>query len=370
LFAIQRDDFVRTLFEGLSEEEQARYHLGKTLARIETTGTGVAVTCEDGSVYNGSIVVGADGAHSETRTLMRDLARAAVKGTSPHPFGSNAELVAGADAGSNPENPYKAEYRLLWCSFPRQPSLALGDGWVAHGEGGSLQSLITPTRSNIFIYERIPEEEITVRGHGRRRYTEKEVDDFAKRWGHLPIGPTLRIKDIYPMRFSSGLTNINEGLTPHWSWGGRVVLVGDACHTMTPNQGIGCINGIQDAATLVNGLRALLSSGTNGIREPSAVQLQEVFHQYQDAREDPLKVDFETTATQTRMAAWETWKYWLLDRHILTWMPMFDDVLVSWAGWKHFRKAPVLDFVEGEETMHGRITWVNKIPAPGSMDRR
>jgi 2-polyprenyl-6-methoxyphenol hydroxylase-like FAD-dependent oxidoreductase len=41
---------------------------------MQSTDTGVTVTCSDGSSFDSTTVIGADGVHSNTRRLMRDLA--------------------------------------------------------------------------------------------------------------------------------------------------------------------------------------------------------------------------------------------------------------------------------------------------------
>ena len=62
------------MYNGLPPAARQNVLTDKNLVDIESDCNGVKVTCDDGSVYHGSIVIGADGAHSKTRRLKRELA--------------------------------------------------------------------------------------------------------------------------------------------------------------------------------------------------------------------------------------------------------------------------------------------------------
>jgi 2-polyprenyl-6-methoxyphenol hydroxylase-like FAD-dependent oxidoreductase len=109
-FMFHRAELIQTIHEGLSEENQARIHTNKALENIEETDDGVIVTCADGSTYKGSIVLGADGVHSQTRRLMRELS-----------------LRKSPDAEVNDVVPFQHSYKTMWCTFPRRWEYAPGD---------------------------------------------------------------------------------------------------------------------------------------------------------------------------------------------------------------------------------------------------
>lgn len=69
---IDRAALLRLLWESLPGRE-AGVHEGKDVVSVETHGWGVRVTCADGSVEEGSVVVGCDGVRSAVRRALREL---------------------------------------------------------------------------------------------------------------------------------------------------------------------------------------------------------------------------------------------------------------------------------------------------------
>ncbi|KAK9561540.1 hypothetical protein V6Z98_003710 [Aspergillus fumigatus] len=63
----RRRDLLQVLWESLPAEAQSKTHAQKKVSDIKTTETGVVVSCTDGTSYEGSMVIGADGA-SATHT--------------------------------------------------------------------------------------------------------------------------------------------------------------------------------------------------------------------------------------------------------------------------------------------------------------
>lgn len=69
---IGRAALLGLLWEALPGRE-ARVHAGREVVSVENHAAGVRVTCADGSVEEGSIVVGCDGVHGVLRRAVRDL---------------------------------------------------------------------------------------------------------------------------------------------------------------------------------------------------------------------------------------------------------------------------------------------------------
>jgi 2-polyprenyl-6-methoxyphenol hydroxylase-like FAD-dependent oxidoreductase len=68
LMALLRGDIERVLYEAVRERVMLRY--GLEVRAIDNRADGVSVTLSDGSTESGDLLVGADGIHSHTRTLL------------------------------------------------------------------------------------------------------------------------------------------------------------------------------------------------------------------------------------------------------------------------------------------------------------
>ncbi|KAJ1326515.1 salicylate hydroxylase [Microdochium nivale] len=184
--ALHRAELIRALYEGLSAKSRSKILLGQHITDIQQNhgagddggdggaGGGVRVTCADGTVHTGSIVIGADGVNSFARAAMRRLAladwrqkkkkekkRAADKekksgdgsAASTAPGSSdihdNNEKIDDDDDNDNdnddqdldwdPEDPFPAEYACLWASLPPPPSSS-ADASTAPGASGTSPS--------------------------------------------------------------------------------------------------------------------------------------------------------------------------------------------------------------------------------------
>lgn len=332
-----RAELVECLYESLAEADKARVHVGKRVASVETTtggagagsgagAGGVVVTCEDGSRHEGSIALGADGVHSRLRGIMREAALRA------------GEREADVDA----ERPFPASYRTMWATLPRRWELTPGSHHVTHGEGASLQLLNASRRAWVFVYEKL--EAPTTE---RVRYTEADVEAFAARHGDMKIAAGgLRLRDVIGGRRKAGMANLEEGVLRRWSWGGRMVLAGDACHKYTPNAGQGLNNGIQDVAALANQLhRVLRDEGP----APGDEALAAAFRRYQEVRADVTDAEFNFSASLTRLCAWPNWLYWFVDQWVLPFVPFLVDIQMNYLFGAGTAKGQCLEFLEGEE---------------------
>lgn len=333
-----RAQLVQALYEGLRDEDQARVHTKKKLASIEHTSAGVIVTCADGSKYEGSMVIGADGAHSLTRKIMRE-----------------ASLKASPDAKVNDEVPFSSEYKVMWCSLPRCHEYAPGDHCITHGEVASVQLLNAATRGWIFVYEKLDK-----RSKERVSYTTADIEAFAAKHGDLPVGDRLKLKDVLSRKLSDiGMANLEEGVLEHWS-GCRIVLAGDACHKYTPNAGLGLNDGVQDIVALVNELHRCVESVGLGT-SPSQDELAGVFKRYEGLRKGLAQADFDTSAYATRLCAWPNTVYWLIDQYVMGFIPSLNELMMKYKVSPKISKALCLDFVESEEPFQGKLPWAHSM---------
>ncbi|KAI8956762.1 FAD/NAD(P)-binding domain-containing protein [Daldinia sp. FL1419] len=339
-----RAELIKAIYEGLSDSDQARVLTDKKVIDVTSDDSGVTVRCTDGTRYDASIVVGADGVHSAVRKHMRNIA-----------------LKASPKIQIDPEKPFLAEYRMLWASFPLQGDKHDGPpgiGGSSHCTDHGLQYVLGRNRGWIFIYERLP-----TPTREPTRYTDEDVVALGERWGDVAVGRKLKVKDVFSKRIHAGMTNLEEGVLKRWFWG-RIVLVGDAAHKFTPNPGQGYMNGMQDVLALTNILHGVLKpyrdneSGESGSSGPSTKVLSAAFKRYQDGRLAGAHHGCELSAreirTQTRRTTW----LWFFDTWMMPYFPKWVDSMLLEASFKKsIRNGLVLDFVDAEESLKGRTAW-------------
>ena len=332
--AFHRAELIETMYNGLPATAKERGLTNKKLTDITTTDDGVTVTCTDGSTFDGSIVIGADGVNSKTRQIMREIA---LKESPTRQWDS--------------QKPYTATYQLLYGSFP-SPS-PVGQGYDIQSKGKAIMYFSGSERGWFFLYKKLsrPTSE-------RVNYTEKEVEALAAEFSEFPLTPTVKVKDVWPRMLGTGLTNLDEGIVENWSIG-RIVLVGDACHKMTTHLGLGFNHGIQDVVVLSNSLRKVIRAAPTS-SGPDAATLTARFGEYKAVRMSSvcsLKGDVIKSGLETRMHACHNVWYYLLSRYLSV-PSVLEDLFMRFVMALEFRKGQVLDYVAKGERMRGKISWI------------
>ncbi|KAK5659731.1 hypothetical protein OQA88_942 [Cercophora sp. LCS_1] len=345
---ISRHDLMRILHDSLPPSAQSKLLPSKKVVSVSTSPTGVSVTCADGTIHNGTIIVGADGAHSTVRSQMRLSALSTTSSSIPT---------------TNDEKPFLTTYRSMWIRFPTIPPIVPGDASETHGYNCTLQLFAGEETSVIGIYERMDQPT-----REPARYSEADEQAFITKWGHLPvIAGGCTIGDAYTNRTQAGMVNLEEGVLKHWSYD-RIVLVGDAAHKFTPSTGAGCNNGIVDVVALANELyhafrKVRDETGDEGAF-PQGDEILRAFNEYQAARFEAVKEGMEGASQATGAATWADGTHRFVDRHVLS-RPSLVRFFANRSAEKT-AKSPVFEYVEGEEEMVGRFPWAFPIKNSGA----
>jgi salicylate hydroxylase len=204
------------LVEAVRRSDPSAIHLGASVSRVTETGDGVVVGLADGRTVTGSLLIGADGVHSATRSAV---------------FGQAKVRFTGCTAwrGVVPME-----------RLPRHLARQAGVNWIGPGRhvvtyplrGGKLMNFVGVVERSDWTTE-----SWTMRGT-----REECASDFAG-W-HSDVHALIdNIDDHYRWALLSRTT------MECWT-AKRTVLLGDACHPMLPFMAQGAVMAIEDGMVL------------------------------------------------------------------------------------------------------------------------
>ena len=185
---------------------------------------GVTARFADGREERGTILIGADGIKSVTRS--QQLGQSKLRYSGYHCWRSIAEF--------------------------RDPALPVGSSWLFWGRGARF-GVSYVGAGRVYWYamvnasEDAPDPEV-----GRQQ----RVLDRFRSWAH-PVSAVIEATEPTAI-----LHNVLHDLPPFERWGeGRVTLLGDAAHPTTPNMGQGACQAIEDSVALGKCLAGARANG-------------------------------------------------------------------------------------------------------------
>jgi 6-hydroxynicotinate 3-monooxygenase len=193
--------------------------LNKKLVGLERRAGGVRLAFEDGTGAEADAVIGADGVHSVVRDIIVGPDEPIHKGRIAYRAVFSSALLGGKDIGRS---------RTKWWGIDRHIVIYY----------------VTDDRSEIYFVTSVPEPA----GWLTRESWSTKGDVKELRSAYQGFHPDVRaVLEACPDCHKWAI--LEREPLPHWS-DGPVVLLGDACHPMTPYMAQGAATAIEDAAIL------------------------------------------------------------------------------------------------------------------------
>ena len=241
---IHRADLLSALEEKI---DPARFRMGYKATAVDESDDAVTVSFADGETLSFDVVIGADGIHSAVRGAV---------------FG--------------PENPQFTGLVSWRATFPREkaadlPNLDAFTKWWGPEPSRQIVTFPLTAGREIFVFATTPQDD------WREESWTTPGDIGELRAAYADFNPEARrLLDACDSVTKSAL-HVRDPL-PRWSTG-RVTLLGDAAHPMTPFMAQGACQAIEDAIVLARALEAADGAGV-----PDALQRYEAARKERTAR--------------------------------------------------------------------------------------
>lgn len=349
---MSRARLIEMLYENLEGKDQ-RVFTKKSVTDIESHDTGVRVTCGDGSVVDGSIVIGSDGAHSVVRETMNKLsAEKEPRRRRRLPLSRCLSLgrsTLSPPTASQQKQLMKANFHGLIGWVPLLDGLephAVCETRVRNGVGIAVHSGGDVAYFAVYVKPKKKKD------RQQPVYTAEDADALAADLAEHPVTASVRFGEVWEARHWGAMVDYEEGVADMWHHE-RVVLLGDSAHTFTPSAGLALNTAWQDMVDLVNRLRATIVEQ----QQPGTEKVKSVFEAYQRSRQGPAKAAMRFSAGVTRTVTHEgpvyrfiDWMMPVLGGDVMALTRMFEWIV---------KKGVVFDFVPERGFKEGRVRWVH-----------
>ncbi|KAH7012377.1 FAD binding domain-containing protein [Macrophomina phaseolina] len=301
---VDRQMVLRALFDHLKGKDKVLAN--KRVEKVSLQGSGVTVITKDGTSYQGDLLVGADGIHSNVRNEMWRIADQVSPGYIPasERTAMSCDYICMFGISVMKDFMHRETYSI----FNKHTSMLILSG--------------PSSRVYWFLFVKLDK---TYYSADIPRYTKKDEQEFAAKYASFNVKEDATFADLYNARVSSVLTPLPEYVFKRWHFG-RIITIGDAVHKFNPISGQGGNSAIETAAILANNLTRVMKSQPEGLsdehvqtifsetqtqRELRVLQLVKASHMHQalEAMETPFleavaKYYIPTLSTDQKLAQW------------------------------------------------------------------
>ncbi|KAL5339003.1 hypothetical protein BJX70DRAFT_408457 [Aspergillus crustosus] len=291
---LERRKLLEILYRSLPDT--SKVFVGKTVVSVEqeTGGRTVSVQTQDGAVYHGNLVVGADGVHSRVRREMWRLAEAEQPG-----------LIAAKE-----KNGMKIDYICIFGISDSVPDLHPGEQVASLHNGRSF--LTFPGKDGRVFWFLLRKLDRQYTYSSAPRWSSADIEKTAELFSADHIWNGILFSDLWKRRQVVGITNLEENVFERWYWG-RVVCIGDSVHKMAPNTGQGANCAIEDAAALANAIKDAIDDDS----QRSHATIQSLLQSFNKSRLNRVQEVSKSARLVVRLHARQTLPLRLIGRYYL-----------------------------------------------------
>ncbi|KAL4863041.1 hypothetical protein BDV12DRAFT_206836 [Aspergillus spectabilis] len=277
-----RKMLLQILYDHLADT--SRLLAQKRIATVRNAEDSVEVVTTDGSIYQGDILIGTDGTHSRVRGEMVRLANERGIG---HEY---------AD-GDNVSSTYACPFGLS-SAVP-----GLSDGLLGWNLGKNYSYVVGTGPDNRAYWLLATKLAKTYRGADIPRFSEEDKEQIIQEHWNDRIAPDLLMSDLYKAKQQLVCTPLREIVHHKWSLC-RMIVLGDASHTLLPIIAQGGNQALETVAAMTNALVSVLSKPAAG--RLSRDEIRCMFEEVQDRRANRVSKVVGMGHQRQKMNAMET----------------------------------------------------------------
>lgn len=217
---------LQVLYDNI--KDKSKVMVNKRVQRVDMTDNGVTVLAQDGSIYKGDILVGADGIHSAVRGEMWRIADELSPGW----------ISPKAGAGESGQSWSFFNILTLFADVPCDYGCVFGISQPCDGiEPGASNSVFRKHESYIinggpggrvywFYFFKLPQR---LYDDDIPKYTNEDMKRILDQRQDDNITPNLKFKTVLERRLTSVLVPLQEHTFKQWYFK-RIITIGDSAH--------------------------------------------------------------------------------------------------------------------------------------------
>ncbi|KAH7007915.1 hypothetical protein B0J12DRAFT_692087 [Macrophomina phaseolina] len=234
----QRQMLIKILYDHI--QDKSKVLTSQRVTSIDENDQGVSVRTKDGSLFEGDIVVGADGVRSAVRREMW-----------------HAMSESGLVRNQVRDTDIKTKYGCIFGISTGITEIPKGLLQINAGQCSSVLVASGPGHDTYWaLFYDLGK---TYYGADNPRFGKKDEEDVVVRHWNDAITEKIRFSDLYDRKTTSVCTPLHEYVVRAWH-SQRSIVIGDAAHKFNPITGQGGNSALETAAALTNELVKTLNS--------------------------------------------------------------------------------------------------------------